>query len=96
MKRLYVIIRKDLSAAQQAVQAGHAIEEWMRDWYPQNKSDGTLIYLVAELEEMHDLMSHLCEEGYEVSAFYEPDIGNQMTAIACLATKGTFKNLEML
>jgi hypothetical protein len=29
MNKLYIIIRKDLSASQRAVQAGHAVAEWI-------------------------------------------------------------------
>ena len=29
MKRLYVIVREDISTSQQAVQAGHAVVQWM-------------------------------------------------------------------
>jgi hypothetical protein len=42
-KRLYVIVRKDLSESYRSVQAGHAVAEWVlhdRTW--QNE---TLIYL---------------------------------------------------
>jgi peptidyl-tRNA hydrolase len=45
MKKLYVLIRKDMSKSQQAVQAGHAVAEYLLK-RPNTKWDnGTLVYL---------------------------------------------------
>lgn len=43
--KLYVLIRKDMPKSYQAVQAGHAVAEWLIET-PKNKwNNHTLIYL---------------------------------------------------
>lgn len=46
MKKLYVISRGDLPLAYQAVQAGHAVAQWMLDSGGANEwNNQTLVYL---------------------------------------------------
>ncbi len=84
--KLYVIVRGDLSKCQQAVQAGHALAEWLlrnqpqRDW-----KNGTLVYLkVRNLDSLTELKQSLDKFMQFPIAFREPDIGDEMTAIAIL------------
>ena len=96
--KLYVFVRKDLPKSYQAVQAGHAVAQWLLDHPEQDWNNHTLIYLgvpnEAELQEAYD--DFLDFSDYKVSAFYEPDIGNQMTAIAVYAKDTEFSNLPLL
>lgn len=78
MTKLYVVIRGDLSRSQQAVQAGHAIAEYLMtkrtSW-----SNGAMVFLkVKDLTELQSLF----EKTEEAVCFREPDIGHQMTAFA--------------
>lgn len=105
-KKLFVLVRNDLSKSQQAVQAGHAVacfcqEEFGRvRWdgrefvpVPARWHNGTLVYLRAgSLNELESLYKE-CKEAY---AFYEPDIGNQMTAFATLTPPDWFEMLRLL
>jgi len=92
---MYVIVRDDLSAAQKAVQLGHAAlelvitkPEEIQNW---NK---TLVYLVSkDIEYTRKKMKAL---GINVASFYEPDIDNQLTAIACVGQNDVTKRLRLL
>ena len=95
--KLYVLVRKDLSKSQQAVQSGHAVAEWLlRDPSPQ-WGNGTLVYLgVKDERDLHKWMEKLEKRKKSFIKFKEPDIGNQVTAIASLSDGREFKGLELL
>ena len=97
MKKLYVLLRNDLGLAYGAVQAGHAVAEWMLQ-YGQGLEwkNGTLVYVsVANEEELIHWTQKLRMKGLEWAEFREPDIGNQLTAIACLTDNGVFSKLRL-
>lgn len=94
--KLYVVVRKDLSKSQQAVQAGHALAEFLlkrsTDW-----CNGTLVYLqVSNESELKSLLSCLECDKICYEKFVEPDIGNEITAIASLGSNKYFKKLRLL
>ena len=97
MKKLYVLIRKDLGLSYGAVQAGHAVAEWMlqhgqgAEW-----QNGTLIYLsVADEKELMYWTFKLDKRNMKWTGFREPDVNNQMTAIACLTDSNMFSGLKL-
>ena len=103
--KMYVIVRKDLPGAQPAVQAGHALAEYLLEHsYTDHKwNNGTLIYLAVdnenELEYWYDRTNEATKGKFE--GFWEPDIGNQMTAFAVCDTpdgklETLFKSLPLL
>ena len=94
-KRLYVIVRKDLSESYRAVQAGHAVAEWLL--HDQTWRNETLIYLGVENES--DLLrwaDRLNFKGIKYTGFNEPDINNELTAIATVCNDRIFNRLELL
>ena len=98
-KRLYVLIRQDLESSYQAVQAGHAVAEWMLHCPTQAKewNNGTLIYVrVKNKESLLQWSDKLAIKGYEHTMFHEPDIGNQATALACYCDGEVFKRLRLI
>jgi len=93
--RLYVLVRKDLSESYQAVQAGHAVAEWLlrdRTW-----KNETLVYLGVDKEQdLVDWKDKLNYKNIKYAEFREPDIGNELTAIAALADGKIFKKLKLI
>ena len=75
--KLYVVVQSDLSKAQQAVQAGHAVAEFLKTNPNTLWSNGTLVYLKQK-----DLNWLYGIKNYEWAEFREPDLGNQVTAVA--------------
>ncbi len=96
MKKMFAIVRNDIDRQYQAVQLGHvtsvlAAHNNEIDWTNQ-----TFVWLKASMLKMLKLMSKLEKEGVAFETFNEPDIGNELTAIACLTEDyHIFKNLKL-
>ncbi len=75
MLKLYVLIRDDISEAQQAVQAGHAVAQFGLD-YPDAFEDwqdegNVLVYL--SVKNIDHWKTVLADSGFDHSVFHEPD-----------------------
>ena len=94
MDKLYVVVRRDLSQPQQAVQAIHAAVAFCQD-YPQEtatwhaSSCHVAVLSVADEDKLDRLLDDAQRKGLQVSSFNEPDMSNSLTAI-CIepTTKG--------
>lgn len=84
---MYVVVRQDLHQDYQSVQAGHAAIQFQHDhpkiakeWHDKSKY---LVYLSARDEEhLKDLIYKSQVRNIKISVFREPDIDNQITAVA--------------
>lgn len=95
--KLYIIVRQDLSQSQQAVQAGHALAEYMLASSSPNWTNETLIYLgVKGLKQLENLKFKLENHGINYVEFKEPDIGNEITAIATDENSPIFEKLNLI
>jgi len=95
--KMFIIVRKDLSQSQRAVQAGHALAEFLLHSPFSRWQNGTLIYLgVKGLRQLENLKRKM--ELYEIpyTEFREPDIGNEVTAIASDQNCKLFERLNLL
>ncbi len=96
MKKLYVLVRKDLTLAQQAVQAGHAVAQYCCDFRDSDWNCGALVYLgVKDKYELNDWWNKFSSE--QTALFYE-DYYKEHTAFAILETpeiKVTLKSLKL-
>lgn len=85
--KLYVITRNDLSFGQQAVQSMHALRQFTTDhpeidkcWFERSNYLGLLA--VKDEYELHRLIEKAMQNNIRFSVFKEPDIEDQVTAIA--------------
>lgn len=76
MLKLYVLIRDDMTEAQQAVQAGHAVAKFGLDHHKEFKAwqegNNTLIYL--SVKNLGWWKQALDDGEFKHSMFYDPDI----------------------
>lgn len=83
MKKLYVIVRKDLTPSQTAVQAGHAVAEYLLHSRLSRWQNQTLIYLgIKGLRQLETLKQKFEFNDIPYTEFREPDYNNEVTAIA--------------
>jgi len=95
--RLYVLVRKDLPRNQQAVQAGHAVAEYLLHVPALRWNNDTLIYLGVKNEtELVSWGEKLTNNSIKWVGFREPDIGNQLTAISTIADGKIFESEKLL
>jgi len=96
-EKLYVLVREDLSTPQQAVQAGHAVSEYLLRGSKSSWTNGTLVYLGVPNEERLNRWSvNLDFLGIPFVVFKEPDIGNEVTALAAATNnERVFKSLQL-
>ena len=96
MYKMYVLVRRDLSTSQQAVQAGHAVAKLVQRGLP-HSWNGTLVYLgVNDEDRLDDWKQKLATRDIEHIEFREPDIGDELTAIATVDPGKVFSKLKLL
>jgi hypothetical protein len=91
---MYVLVRSDIGYVHSAVQAGHAVAEYLLKCTPMHKgvlwSNGIMVYLsVKDEPELLSYAHTLYLKGHTYGMFTEPDWGEpQRTALATVAFKG--------
>lgn len=86
VKKLTIVTRKDLNPGYQATQAIHGAVQFIfehpkiaKEWY---KDPYLAVLSIQDENSLKKLISKAKEKGIKVSIFHEPDIDNQITAIA--------------
>lgn len=80
MKRLYVVVRSDLTPGLQIAQACHAAHEYGRSG-TEDVGDN-LVVLSAPVEKLLEVVHTAATGGLSYVAFHEPDLGGEITAAA--------------
>lgn len=85
--KLYVLIRSDLSKSQQAVQGGHAVAEFLLSYPNTEWENGILVYLKSPGDwDLYNKLELAAKKQVPYMAFYEPDLNDEITALAVLGT----------
>ena len=100
LPNMYVIVRRDLNPVYAAVQGTHAVVAYSlgvgHDLY-QSWNNGTLVFLGVRNEQALKLWAmKIADHGKIFSTWCEPDMGGQITAIACIDTGEIFKKLDIV
>lgn len=99
---MYVVVRKDLSTPQKAVQACHAVFETVsaETFTPPQVHPNVVLCEVKDERRLFQLAEKLEKEGVRCALFQEPDIGDQYTSLATEIVYGDrrflFKNLQLV
>jgi hypothetical protein len=81
--RIYVLVRQDISLAQQMVQACHASAEMARQYYERTANIAHLVLLSVENEDkLLQAAERLSSQGIEHVVFHEPDNNMGFSALA--------------
>lgn len=80
-KKLYIVVNETLHPSQQAVQAGHAVAEFLRKHPHTQWSNGHLIYL-KDSPWRGNMLPHWVFQECEYAEFIEPDLDSKVTAYA--------------
>ena len=95
--KMFVIVRKDLSTSQQAVQAGHALAEYLLHGPFSRWQNGTLIYLgVKGLKQLENIKRKFVMGDIPHREFREPDLNDEITAIATDSDSEIVAKLNLL
>jgi hypothetical protein len=76
-ERLYVVSRADLGTGLRTAQVGHALIHWVLEHGC--PPDNLVVLQVPNLEELHRCGARLTGR---VVSFHEPDLGDELTAVA--------------
>lgn len=86
MNKLYTITKRGLRAGAQIAQSCHAVAAFAAH-YPDLFASWALPeqrnIVCLEAGELDSLLANLKAAGIKCAAFYETDLGNELTAIAC-------------
>lgn len=100
-KYMYIVTRNDLSPSQKAVQSCHAAIEATKAFGDSIQTHPSVILCVVKSEhKLKALQDKLQYAGVDFTSFREPDIGDQLTAIASTPLAGAdreiFKRYQLL
>lgn len=98
-KKLYILVSNRLNPIYGAVQGGHAIAQFLIEHPDSEWKNNTVVYLSCDIDNFLNRQKkrHQLLKDELHSVFKEPDLDNQITAIACYKIPQKYvKNLKLL
>jgi len=103
-RKLHIVVRADLPYRSPCAQVAHALTEFsvsypkdFRDWY--EASNVIVVHQVGTLFELGKLRERADFESVRYAAFHEPDLNDELTAVAFEPSENArlfLKNLSLL
>ena len=98
MKKMFILVRKDLGSPYKMVQGAHALAQYalehtqdFNEW-----NNHTVVFVdVKDEKSLYKWKEKLHYSDKRTSIFHEPDINDELTAIACYDDGEIFKNLQV-
>jgi hypothetical protein len=93
---MYVLVREDLDPIYRSVQGTHAVAQFYEKGNDTNWHNETLVQVQVKNKEAIEYWAWKLErKNKKFVPFYEPDLENQLTAIACVDEGNIFKSLQI-
>jgi len=80
--KLFVVVRSDLTPAQQAVQAAHGVAEWLLHQTTVWRNETLILKAARSQDHLLVLMGKLAKHQISHIIWREADLNNEVTAIA--------------
>lgn len=99
--KLFILVRNDIPLPNQCVQACHVTERWTYLNETHDNSSGgegygtTVVLSVPDAIILSQWMRKMLQKSIDYEMFREPNLGNEVTAIACLTDTNIFSDLPM-
>jgi len=95
--KLYVVVRKDLDKVFAMVQGAHAVAEYLLQCPNSDWKNQTLVFVqISDYWALTRLANKLSMAEKPFVQFFETDLNNELTSIACYNTGEVFKNLQLV
>ena len=97
--KMFVLVRQDLDLAYRHVQGIHALAAYFLKYksLAQMWANKTLVCLsVVDESQLKRWCRKLDQKGISFADFHEPDLDNQLTAIAVATNKNIFNELDLM
>ena len=97
--KLYILVSDKLNPIYGAIQGGHAIAQFLIEYPNSEWQNNTVVYLSCDIDKFLSKQKkrHQLLKDELHCVFMEPDLDNQITAIACYKIPQKYvKNLKLL